>query len=528
MESRNMSEKEFEEFQKLLARELGAVDSEKDEEEKEITEMLRHESAIHDPSRKAEKVQRGFDDEAMRADEFTAPANNATAEEQPADAAAGGTLHNKETASEELKNNDIEEMLRHEPESAPEITASENPQTITRGKYEKIPDASEILDEPKAPKASEILRKTGKYEKVTEEQEGYFNPERPKETAAERRRRARRNSRILRTAIGISVVFVVGLSAGLIVNSIKMKRDSTANNQPVSAVQTDKNGNIIDGTSEKCNIVEITPLNTFTAVIEGDTVPVQISMSTTGAATAEDILWESSDTSVAEITEDGVIKGISAGVCDITISAKADPSVNAKISCTVRKMEKKGGAYYIDGVLIINKSYGVDKEFYPGGLTDETQEAFDELCAAAAEEDLSIYLSSGYRDYETQKEIYDEYVAVYGQELADTFSSRPGFSEHHSGLVIDVNSIDDTFAETSEAKWLEQHCAEFGFIIRYPKDKTDITGYKYEPWHIRYVGKEVAKEVMESGLSLEEYLGVDSVYAEDYAENSTESDSDNS
>lgn len=528
MESRNMSEKEFEEFQRLLARELGAVDSEKEkEEEKEITEMLRHESAVHDPSRKSAKVQRNTSNAAMYDNRsFLSTDDHRTkgeAAESKTEIKADNISSITEPSSDELESNDIEKMLVHEAKQPePNIIVSEEPKTVTRGKYEKIPDPLEITDEPKLPKASEILRKTGKYEKVTEEQEGYFNPERPKETAAERRRRARKNSRILRTVIGISIVFVVGLSAGLIVNTIKMKQDAAENDQPVSAVQTDVNGNIIETPTGECNIIGITPLNSFTAVLEGNTVPIQISMSTTGAATAEDILWVSSDTSIAEVTEDGIIKGISAGECDITISAKANPSVKAQISCTVRKAEKKDGVTYIDGILLINKSYGADSSYDPGELTEETQEAFYELCEAAAKEDLNIYYASGYRSYDEQVDVYNDYVDIYGADMADTFSARPGFSEHQSALVIDVNSIDDTFTETPEAKWLEDHCADFGFIIRYPKGKENITGYKYESWHIRYVGKDIAKKVTELGITLDEYLGVNSVYADDYKENDSE------
>ncbi|MBQ8724318.1 MAG: M15 family metallopeptidase, partial [Oscillospiraceae bacterium] len=123
-------------------------------------------------------------------------------------------------------------------------------------------------------------------------------------------------------------------------------------------------------------------------------------------------------------------------------------------------------------------------------------------------------LASGYRSYETQDNLYNDYVYTYGKDIADTFSARPGHSEHQSGLAIDVNTIDDAFGATPEAAWLAKHCHEFGFIIRYAEDKVDITGYKYEPWHIRYVGNEIAQEITILGISMEEYLGVESVYAE--------------
>src|SRR5699024_5056985 len=101
-----------------------------------------------------------------------------------------------------------------------------------------------------------------------------------------------------------------------------------------------------------------------------------------------------------------------------------------------------------------------------------------------------------------------------GAEMADTYSARPGHSEHQTGLAFDLNEISDAFAGTPEAEWLAEHAHEYGFIIRYPADKEDITGYSYEPWHVRYLGKEIAEKVYESGLCLEEYLGIDSVYAD--------------
>ncbi|MFR6495284.1 MAG: D-alanyl-D-alanine carboxypeptidase family protein [Ruminococcus sp.] len=135
-------------------------------------------------------------------------------------------------------------------------------------------------------------------------------------------------------------------------------------------------------------------------------------------------------------------------------------------------------------------------------------------CDAAAQEGLDIYIGSDYRDYAYQVKIYNNYCNLYGWEQADSFSARPGYSEHQTGLTIDCNTIDDAFGDTQESVWLAQHCADYGFIIRFPKGKESITGYQYEPWHIRYVGVDVAKEIQKYGLTLEEYLGVDSVYAE--------------
>ena len=132
---------------------------------------------------------------------------------------------------------------------------------------------------------------------------------------------------------------------------------------------------------------------------------------------------------------------------------------------------------------------------------------------AAREDGINLFVKSGYRSYIDQKIIYNGYVARDGKEGADRYSARPGHSEHQTGLAFDINSTYDSFADTPEAKWLAENSYKYGFIIRYPKDKEHITGYKYEPWHVRYLGVDKAKEVFDSGLCLEEFLGITSVYS---------------
>lgn len=169
------------------------------------------------------------------------------------------------------------------------------------------------------------------------------------------------------------------------------------------------------------------------------------------------------------------------------------------------------GLTYIQGVLIANKSYSLPSTFNPG-LDATCQSQFYKLQSDAAAQGLNIWLSSGFRSYDYQSQIYNNYVARDGQAAADTYSARPGHSEHQSGLAIDVNQIDDSFIGTPEAIWLENHCHEYGFILRYPQGKQDITGYKYESWHIRYVGTDMSYAIHSSGLTLEEYFGIDSYY----------------
>lgn len=123
---------------------------------------------------------------------------------------------------------------------------------------------------------------------------------------------------------------------------------------------------------------------------------------------------------------------------------------------------------------------------------------------------LWMYNTSSYRSYETQVDLYNNYVNNYGQEEADTFSAKPGTSEHQTGLVMDVltsDAIMDDFGTTPQHTWVKENAYRFGFIIRYTEENREITGYMPEPWHLRYVGQEAAEAIYNSGDSLEEYLG---------------------
>ena len=175
----------------------------------------------------------------------------------------------------------------------------------------------------------------------------------------------------------------------------------------------------------------------------------------------------------------------------------------------------KNGVTYIDGVLVVNKTYPLPED-YGNGLTSTTTNAFYEMQAASKLENLNIYLSSGFRSYSTQDRIYNNYVARDGKQMADTYSARPGHSEHQTGLAFDVNQINDTFNDSAEAKWLANNCYKYGFILRYPQGKEDITGYKYESWHFRYVGVDLATKLYNNGdwITLEEYFGITSSYEE--------------
>lgn len=172
------------------------------------------------------------------------------------------------------------------------------------------------------------------------------------------------------------------------------------------------------------------------------------------------------------------------------------------------------GITYIDGILIANKTYSLPTSYNPGGLTSEFNNAFSQMKSAASNDGLNIYVVSGFRSYNTQKTLYNNYVSRDGAEAADTYSARPGHSEHQSGLAADINMVDDSFEYTAEGKWLNNNAYKYGFILRYPKGKTGETGYIYESWHYRYVGVDLATKLYNGGnwISLEDYFGITSKY----------------
>lgn len=173
----------------------------------------------------------------------------------------------------------------------------------------------------------------------------------------------------------------------------------------------------------------------------------------------------------------------------------------------------ENGITYVDGVLVANKTYALPDTYNPGGLTGDTYAAFVEMQSAASAQGLYLFVKSGFRSYWDQRYIYNGYVARDGQAAADRYSARAGHSEHQSGMAIDVNSTSQSFADTPEGVWLKNNCHLYGFIIRYPEGKESITGYMYEPWHVRYVGRDVAAKIKESGLCFEEYFGITSAYS---------------
>lgn len=141
-------------------------------------------------------------------------------------------------------------------------------------------------------------------------------------------------------------------------------------------------------------------------------------------------------------------------------------------------------------------------------LVSEAKDAFEKLSKDAKNEGLNIIAMSSYRSYDYQVDLYNNYVKTDGQQAADTYSARAGFSEHQTGLAVDVYNKTlpyTSFEQTEEFNWMQENAYKYGFILRFPKDKVSITGYQYESWHYRYVGKTIAKYIYKHKLTLEEY-----------------------
>lgn len=209
-------------------------------------------------------------------------------------------------------------------------------------------------------------------------------------------------------------------------------------------------------------------------------------------------------------------KDSSSSVSESTPTVKTDVKSAEKTSdkpepASEHEIKQMNGMTFVDDILIVNKTYSLPADYDPG-TSSVAQNAFDNMAADAMNDGIYLFVNSGYRSYQEQVQLYTMYASERGIEEADKVSSRPGHSEHQTGLTFDVNTTEFAFADTAEAKWLAEHCCEYGFIIRYPEGKEDITGYEYEPWHIRYVGEEQAKTITESGLCLEEYLDITSDY----------------
>lgn len=175
--------------------------------------------------------------------------------------------------------------------------------------------------------------------------------------------------------------------------------------------------------------------------------------------------------------------------------------------------------------VLVNKLYALPTGYVPelevlgsrygsGSLRPEAAAAFRAMADAARADGISLRSVSAYRSYATQKTLYNNYLKQYRRATVDTFSARAGHSEHQTGLALDINVASSSahFENTAAFAWLKAHCAEYGFILRYGQGQEAITGFRFEPWHYRYLGQEIASAIMEQGITYEEYTALQPVW----------------
>ena len=186
-----------------------------------------------------------------------------------------------------------------------------------------------------------------------------------------------------------------------------------------------------------------------------------------------------------------------------TNTKKSDTSKNELM--LTNKFYSLDDSYNSDNMVKVSKQYSYGENQM---VTSDTFDAFLNMYNAAKNEDLTLIINSSYRSYKEQEEIYNEYKSTRGEEYADKIAAKPGFSEHQTGMAIDIQtygSTASTFEDFDEFKWLQDNAHKYGFIMRYPKEKEYLTGYEYESWHYRYVGVEVATYIHENNITFDEY-----------------------
>ena len=182
-------------------------------------------------------------------------------------------------------------------------------------------------------------------------------------------------------------------------------------------------------------------------------------------------------------------------------STISDSDLTKENLILVNKFHSLSSEYEIEDLTEMNVAYA-----YSGkSIKSEVYSAFKSLSNAAKKQGLTIIATNTYRSYSAQEKTYNTIKSSNGREYADNYAARPGHSEHQTGLAIDVNTISDSFAYTNEYKWLKENAYKYGYILRYPKEYTNLTGYKFEPWHYRYVGVDIASYIHNHNITYDEY-----------------------
>uniref|UniRef100_UPI00402851CC M15 family metallopeptidase n=1 Tax=Lachnospira eligens TaxID=39485 RepID=UPI00402851CC len=308
-----------------------------------------------------------------------------------------------------------------------------------------------------------------------------------------RRQRQVRRNRIILACAAVALLIII-----IVIISVSMKGCSKSK-------KTDKN-----------EVTTTDKIEESTHSKENESSSEEVSSTDTNTDTSSSIMSDATSVSASSDSSEFAPPVVPSG----NVVSKGTTSKGFKI-------QEINGATYIDGVLIANKTYALPQDFIPTNpdqpvnadrsstcLDKTLMSAWNTMLKDATAKGLNIYISSGYRSYNYQVNVYNRYVKSDGAAVADTYSSRPGNSEHQTGLCFDLNTIEDSFQYTNEGKWVNDNCYKYGFCIRFPKGKDSATGYQYESWHLRYVGVDLATKLYNNGdwLSLEEYFGITSEY----------------
>lgn len=308
-----------------------------------------------------------------------------------------------------------------------------------------------------------------------------------------RRQRQVRRNRIILACAAVALLIII-----IVIISVSMKGCSKSK-------KTDKN-----------EVTTTDKIEESTHSKENESSSEEVSSTDTNTDTSSSIMSDATSVSASSDSSEFAPPVVPSG----NVVSKGTTSKGFKI-------QEINGATYIDGVLIANKTYALPQDFIPTNpdqpvnadrsstcLDKTLMSAWNTMLKDATAKGLNIYIASGYRSYNYQVNVYNRYVKSDGAAVADTYSSRPGNSEHQTGLCFDLNTIEDSFQYTNEGKWVNDNCYKYGFCIRFPKGKDSATGYQYESWHLRYVGVDLATKLYNNGdwLSLEEYFGITSEY----------------
>ncbi len=278
------------------------------------------------------------------------------------------------------------------------------------------------------------------------------------------------------------------------------------------------------GTTDNTNGSEQATDNSQTSGSQSDSsASSSESSGQTSTGNSDSTSSESANTDSSDTTNTSATSGDASSLLQIREKSSLQSTISEKggkmvvndpesITVIVNKKRSLPDGYIPPDLVVPNVAFSYSGVLEKSHMRKEAAAALEQLFAASKKDGLDLRAVSGYRSYKRQVAIYKNNVATKGQEYTDRVSARPGTSEHQTGLAIDVSGpgigygLEQSFGATKEGKWLKEHAPEYGFVIRYTENGESSTGYTWEPWHIRYIGKALAEDVTSKGMTLEQYF----------------------